>query len=216
LFLLKAVLTYLVLLGSVVFHEFSHAWMAKRLGDDNPLLLERLTLNPKPHIDILGTLILPLSMLLFRTPYLFGWAKPVPINHFNLRNPKKDMLLIGASGPVTNFLLAFFFTFLLKTGIFPHGSLAEAFIALVVLLNLVLGTFNLIPLAPLDGSHILFGLLPKEAETKYIRLQPFMPFILILLVFTGFLGYIIFPIFYLWTNIFNLNFVNPAMILLRG
>ncbi|HIE44522.1 MAG TPA: site-2 protease family protein [Candidatus Omnitrophica bacterium] len=215
-FLQTAILAYIVLLGSVVFHEFSHAWMARKLGDESYLVAERLTLNPLPHIDILGTVILPFSMLLFRSPFLFGWAKPVAVNPSNLKNPKKDMLWIGFSGPATNFLLAFFFTLVFKIPILNSGSLAEAFVALAILLNLILGVFNLIPLPPLDGSHIVSGLLPPNLETGYNRIRPFAPFILIFLILTGILGSLIYPVIYLWTALFKVNFVNPAIFLLRG
>ncbi len=214
LLLLKALLAYVVLLGSVVFHEYFHACMAQRLGDNSPALRARLTLDPRPHIDKIGTVILPLIVLIIGSPILIGWAKPVPVNVYNLRNPKKDMMLIGASGPLTNFALAFIFTLLFKTGIFPAGSLAEAFIAFTIFLNLILATFNLIPLPPLDGSHILFGLLPSDWERKYIKIQPFAIYILIFLVFTGILRLIIFPVFYIWTDLFNINFITPALTLL--
>lgn len=219
LFFLKVISAYVVLLGSVVFHEYFHAWMAQRLGDDSPALLSRLTLDPRPHIDILGTVILPLIMLisgfLSGNPFLIGWAKPVPVNPYNLQNPKKDMILIGALGPITNFMLAFCFTILLKVGIFQSGSLAEALIAFAIFLNLILGIFNLIPLPPLDGSHILAGFLSPEVEIKYMRIQPFAFIILIIMSMTGILGLITFPIFHLWTYLFKLNFITPALNLLR-
>ena len=212
---LTILLVYIVLLSSVVFHEYFHAWMAKRLGDTSPLLQERLTLNPLPHIDIFGTVFFPLIMLILRSPILFGWAKPVPVNPYNLSNPKRDMIWIGLSGPFANFCLAFFFTLLLRIGIINPGSLAEAFISLVIFLNLILGTFNLIPIPPLDGSHILRGLLPYEIEARYMRIQVFMPFIFIFLILTGLLGALIWPIIRLWIVVFNVNFIGPAISLLR-
>lgn len=219
--LLKVLAAYVVLLCSVIFHEYFHAWMAQKLGDDSPPLLARLTLNPIPHIDILGTVVLPLlllvsGMIFTGNTILIGWAKPVPINPYNLNNPKKDMMLIGASGPITNFILAFCFTILLKTGILPPNSLAEAFVAFAIFLNLILGVFNLIPLPPLDGSHILLGFLSPEAEMKYMRIQPFALFIFILMLLTGILGLIISPIINLWTYLFKIDFVPSAITLLSG
>ena len=213
-FLLKVISAYIVLLGSVVFHEYFHAWMGRKLGDDSAILLSRLTLNPRPHIDILGTLILPLIVLITGSPLLIGWAKPVPINPYNLRNPKKDMMLIGISGPLTNLVLAFCFSILFKTGILPTNSLAEAFVAFAIFLNLILAIFNLIPLPPLDGSHILAGFLPPEAEIKYMQIQPFTFIILLFMLLTGILGAIISPVINLWIYILGINFINPALALL--
>ena len=212
--LLKIVSAYVILLGSIVFHEYFHAWMGQKLGDNSPPLLERLTLDPRPHIDILGTVVLPLFVFISGSPILIGWAKPVPINPYNLNNPKKDMMLIGASGPITNFMLAFCFTLLLKTGIFPSNSLAEAFVAFAIFLNLILATFNLIPIPPLDGSHILLGFLSPEAGNKYMKIQPFGIFIIFFLALTGILWEIISPIFYLWISLFELNFITAALTLL--
>ena len=220
LLLLKAFSAYIVLLASIVFHEYFHAWMGQKLGDDSLPLLSRLTLDPRPHIDIFGTLIFPIVLLISGmistgNTILVGWAKPVPINPYNLKNPKKDMILIGASGPITNFILAFCFTILLKTGILPSNSLAEALVAFAIFLNLILGVFNLIPLPPLDGSHILAGLLSPEAEIKYMRIQPFAFLILFFMLLTGLLGLIISPIINLWLYLFKIN-LTPAITLLSG
>ncbi|MBU1767444.1 MAG: site-2 protease family protein [Candidatus Omnitrophica bacterium] len=188
--------------------------MGQKLGDDSPPLLARLTLDPRPHIDVFGTLVLPLIALISQSPFLIGWAKPVPINPYNLKNPKKDMILIGISGPLTNFILAFCFTILFKTGIIPPHSLAESFVTFAILLNLILGIFNLIPLSPLDGSHILAGLLSDKAERQYMKIQPFAIYILLFMFLTGMLRFIILPIVYIWTNLFNINFITPALSLL--
>jgi Zn-dependent protease len=214
LLLLKVISAYIVLLGSVVFHEYFHAWMGQKLGDNSPLLLSRLTLDPRPHIDVFGTLLLPLFVLITQSPLLIGWAKPVPINPYNLKNPKKDMMLIGLSGPITNFILAFCFTILFKTRILPPNSLAEAFVAFAIFLNLILGIFNLFPLPPLDGSHILAGILSDEAERQYMKIQPFAFLILIFMVITGMLGFIISPIINLWIYLFRINFLTSALSLL--
>lgn len=217
--LLKVISAYVILLISVIFHEYFHAWMGRKLGDDSPLLSSRLTLDPRPHVDMLGTVIFPLFLLISsvffsNSTILVGWAKPVPINPYNLKNPKKDMMLIGLSGPMTNLILAFCFTVLFKTGILPANSLAEAFVAFAILLNLVLGTFNLIPLPPLDGSHILAGLLSDEAEKQYMKIQPFSFIILIFMIITGILGLIISPIIYFWVYFFRIDFLSQAFMLL--
>lgn len=213
--LLKALSAYIVLLGSVVFHEYCHAWTAQRLGDNSPSLLRRLTLDPRPHLDILGTVILPLIMLISGSSILIGWAKPVPVNAYNFENPKKDMMLIGASGPTTNFILAFCSTLLLKIKIIPPGSLTESLVAFAIFLNLILGVFNLIPIPPLDGSHILLGFLPHEVGMKYMKIQNFGIFIIFFLALTGILGLIISPVFYLWVYLFNMDFITPALTLLN-
>ncbi len=218
--LLKVISAYIVFLGSLVFHEYFHAWMGRKLGDDSLILSSRLTLDPRPHIDMLGTVVFPLFLLVSSIFFsgatiLVGWAKPVPINSYNLKNPKKDMMLIGISGPLTNFALAFCFTLLFKTGILPANSLAEAFVAFAIFLNLILGIFNLIPLPPLDGSHVLAGLLPPEAEMKYMQIQPYTIFIIFFLALTGILGMIISPLINLWIYLFKINFITPALTLLE-
>lgn len=196
-------LPYIIIafLLSVVLHEVAHGWMAEKLGDPTARLKGRITLNPLPHIDILWTILLPAFLLLARSPIIFGAAKPVPINAFNLRNPKRDMMLIGAAGPVTNIVIAsaaiLLFRFLKNSDFVPRYVLA--FLAILVLINVVLAFFNLIPIPPLDGSHILVGLLPYKLALRIEMAKGYGFILLMLLIFPIFggrsaLSYIIKPL----------------------
>jgi len=156
---------------AVIVHEVSHGWVALRLGDTTSLDAGRLTLNPLRHIDPVGTILLPFLLLLVKSPFLFGWAKPVPINVLNLRHPRQDMLWVGIAGPVANFTLAAAVAFLLK--ILGPGTppLLTALANYLILVNLVLGTFNLIPIPPLDGSRVLTALLPSRFARWLYRME---------------------------------------------
>lgn len=180
-----------VLLFSIMIHEVSHGAMALYLGDDTAKKLGRLTLNPAKHIDPFGSIILPMILaipLFFGIPsIIIGWAKPVPYNPYNLRDPKKGAALIGAAGPLSNIFLAVIFAFLLYLPIsFGIGgaTLITAF-SLIILLNLLLAVFNLIPIPPLDGSKLLFAVLPRSWEGLERVLQINGFFILILFIVFG-------------------------------
>lgn len=195
-----------IFFACVVIHEFAHAFTAYKLGDTTAKTEGRLTLNPLAHIDPVGTLLLPIMLLALNAPILFGWAKPVPINYRNLSNPKRDIIWVGLSGPLSNLLAALLAAILLKSGLgvdSPFPGLLRSF----VVVNVVLAVFNLIPLPPLDGSRVLFGLLPPKAAAAYARLEPYGFIILFALLYGGLFDKIVWPIAALIIYLFSkLNF----------
>jgi Zn-dependent protease len=178
-----------VLLFAVVIHEVSHGWVAEKCGDPTARYAGRLTLNPLPHIDLFGSILLPAMLLLSRSPILFGYAKPVPINPYNLRNPKKDMMWIGLSGPVSNLLMAFGCGFVFRVlARFEPGTGLDVFTALCaigVVINLILALFNMIPIPPLDGSRVLLHFLPPDYEYAFRNLERYGLLIVFGLLFVG-------------------------------
>ncbi len=146
----------------IVVHEVAHGYVAYCLGDPTAKDAGRLTLNPVAHIDPVGTLLLPALLIMSHSPVVFGWAKPVPVNPHNFRDPRRGMLLTSLAGPAANFILAVIFSIIFKLGLFPQYSVLWAFLLMGILISLVLGIFNLIPIPPLDGSQILFALLPQK------------------------------------------------------
>lgn len=214
--LIFIIISLFVLLFAITVHEAAHGWTAARFGDPTAQLLGRVTLNPLPHIDPIGTVLLPLLLVLAGFP-AFGWAKPVPVNPLNLRHPRKDNLWISAAGPVANLSVAFFsmiilvflkilssdVSLFLRQILLGRGSLPPGFyplqgLALIlfyaILINTYLAVFNLIPVPPLDGGGIMLGLLPAEAAAKYERLRPFGFLIVLGLIYLGILNIIIRPI----------------------
>ena len=172
----------LILFPAVILHEYAHGWVAYRLGDPTAKLAGRLTLNPLKHIDPVGTVILPAFLFLMRSHFFIGWAKPVPVNFMNLRHPKRDMMLVGLAGPATNVGLAFIASALLKS----HPSVFMIFLLeQILLINLMLAVFNLMPIPPLDGSRVVMGLLPSRWATAYSQLEGYGMLIVILLLSLG-------------------------------
>lgn len=180
-----------ILLISITFHEYSHGWVAAKLGDPTPRYSGRLTLNPLAHIDLFGTVIMPILLLVVsRGTFAFGYAKPVPINPYHFKNPKRDLRLVGAAGPAANIALALLLTFVLKTGVFPLVNI----LVWGIMINLILAVFNLVPIPPLDGSKIVASLLPNRMAVNYLKMETYGFFIIILLIATGFFRQTIFPL----------------------
>lgn len=182
-----------ILFFSIIVHEVSHGYVALRSGDPTAKFSGRLTLNPLRHIDPFGTIILPILLIILRSPFLIGWARPVPINPYNLRNPRKDMAKIGAAGPLSNLGLAIVFAIIYRT----VGSVFLSDLLYIgVYINILLFIFNLIPIPPLDGSRILGAFLSYETYIKYMRIERFGFIIIFALVFLVF-DYTIFPLVHL-------------------
>lgn len=188
-----------VLLFSVILHEFAHGWMAERHGDDTARIMGRLTFNPVPHIDLFGTIILPVLAVLTGAP-VFGWAKPVPVNPYRLNNPHKDMIWVSLAGPVANLILAAVAAsgmwLLREYSVIPPMiaiSLYEL-LKLILVINVILPVFNLFPIPPLDGSKVLMGLLPPNLAYKYSQIEPYGFFIIIIMLYMGIFWRILGPI----------------------
>lgn len=194
-----------ILLFAIVIHECAHAWMASRCGDNTARYAGRITLNPLPHIDPIGTIIFPLLLILSRSPFVIGWAKPVPINPYNFNDPRVDLARVGASGPLSNIGLAIISSFLVWIFTYlPIGEIKNSLIIILlfsVLINLLLAVFNLIPVPPLDGSQILSGLLPTHLAMRYETIRPYGFIILFFLLLSGLLWTIILPVVQLLYNI---------------
>ena len=193
-------LIYLVLLFSLSVHECAHAWTADRLGDPTARHLGRVTLNPIAHIDIVGTVVMPLFMLFGPSgmPF-FGWAKPVPVNPYNLRNPKRDYMWVAAAGPLSNFALCLvgillYRVFFVETSLGGDSQLLQAFFLYGAILNAVLGTFNLIPIPPLDGGGVIERFLSPAMAEKFDMIKPFGMLILFAFLLLGLFHLIIAPI----------------------
>ncbi|MFC1753454.1 site-2 protease family protein [Thermoproteota archaeon] len=176
---------------AVIIHECAHGWVALKLGDPTAKHSGRLTLNPLAHIDPVGTIILPLFLAISGSPFLFGWAKPVPVNFSGLNNPKKDMMWVGLAGPAANILLAIIVSLFIKLEI---TILPLQYLETFLIVNLVLAVFNLMPIPPLDGSRVLVGLLPPKAAFQYLKLERFGFLIIFGLLFLGIFDYFVWPI----------------------
>jgi len=196
--LIAFVMFIIPMLFAITFHEAAHGYIAKIRGDNTAYLMGRVSLNPLKHIDPLGTIILPSIMFLIGTGFLFGWAKPVPVNFNQLKNPKWDTILVAVAGPLANFIMAVIW-FILWERIPNSGFNQMAYFGIV--LNLMLMVFNLIPIPPLDGSRIISAFLPDQTAIQYNRLERWGFLIILALLFipfgnTNILAGTLFPIVY--------------------
>lgn len=193
----------LPLIFAITLHEAAHGWVASKCGDKTALMLGRVTLNPIKHIDLVGTLILPI-VLLALGGFIFGWAKPVPVAWQNLRHPRRDMALVALAGPAANLGMAFLWALIAKgvvlyltvdspLWIASTGQFLEAAASFGILINCVLLVLNLLPIPPLDGSRVISSLLPPRAAHGYERLEPFGIWILLGLLMLGILSYVLWP-----------------------
>ena len=183
---------------AITVHEVAHGWMARRLGDPTAMMLGRLTLNPVKHVDPIGTLLVP-GVLLVLGGFIFGWAKPVPVTWQNLKNPRRDMILVAAAGPASNLLMALLWALVMKVGFSLAATLPAIGMPLIymggagIFINLILMVLNLLPMPPLDGGRIVSGLLPPRLSWQFDRIEPFGFIILLALLVTGLLGAVIGP-----------------------
>jgi len=207
-------------LFAITVHETAHGWVASKLGDHTARMMGRLTLNPIKHIDPVGTILVPALLYLSSAGFIFGWAKPVPINFSALRSPKKDMLWVALAGPGVNLLMAIGWLIIVAIA----NTLNIPFLVLMggagIFVNLLLAIFNLLPIPPLDGGRVISSLLPGKLSYQYDQLEPYGLFILVGLLFLGVFQNIIWPIVYSLlvglSNLSDLNLVNLIVVDLLG
>ena len=192
--LLLSIFSIIVLIFSVIIHEVAHGYAAYALGDQTAKRAGRLTLNPLPHIDIVGSVIVPAALVLLQSGIMFGWAKPVPYNPYNLKNQRWGEAIVAGAGVATNLLIAVIFAFVARASFGAGEEAFGEFAAIICLMNLFLGIFNLIPIPPLDGFGVLRGILPvrmglalREIEDK-VQAGGIISLIAILFIFTQFLA----------------------------
>ncbi|AGA33095.1 peptidase M50 [Thioalkalivibrio nitratireducens DSM 14787] len=193
----------LPVLFAITVHEAAHGYVARALGDTTAAMLGRLTLNPLKHIDPVGTIAVPLGLLTISSltpgpPFVFGWAKPVPVNTRNLGHPQRDMAVVAVAGPLANLAMAVGWALVIKVGLaVDHAySLALVYMGMAgIAINVLLMVLNLLPLPPLDGGRVVAGFLPARAASRFERIEPYGLLIVLALLVTGLLGTVIGPLY---------------------
>jgi Zn-dependent protease len=182
-------------LFAITVHEAAHGYVARMFGDSTAYVLGRVTLNPVKHIDPIGTIVVPIAMVL-TTGFMFGWAKPVPVNWGSLRQPKRDMIWVAAAGPGANLVMAILWAIVFR--VLALVGIEERFLYEVaragIQVNIIFMALNLLPIPPLDGGRIVSGILPRRLSNLYARIEPFGLIIIVVLLFTGALAFLLQPL----------------------
>ena len=206
----QTLLIYIIpLLFAITLHEAAHGWVASKLGDHTARMMGRVTLDPTKHIDPIGTIAIPLVLLLSSSGFIFGWAKPVPINFNALRNGKNGMIWVALAGPVANIVMAICWLFIMIIAINMNIAALIEMGRVGILVNCVLAVFNLLPIPPLDGSRVISALLPNRLSYQYNQLEQYGLYILLGLMFLGGFNYLVRP----WVELI-LGWFNYALIVL--
>ena len=206
----QTLLIYIIpLLFAITLHEAAHGWVASKLGDHTARMMGRVTLDPTKHIDPIGTIAIPLVLLLSSSGFIFGWAKPVPINFNALRNGKNGMIWVALAGPGANIVMAICWLFVMIIAINMNITVLIEMRRVGILVNCVLAVFNLLPIPPLDGSRVISALLPNRLAYQYNQLEQYGLYILLGLMFLGGFNYLVRP----WVELI-LSWFNYALVVL--
>ena len=206
----QTLLIYIIpLLFAITLHEAAHGWVASKLGDHTARMMGRVTLDPTKHIDPIGTIAIPLVLLLSSSGFIFGWAKPVPINFNALRNGKNGMIWVALAGPIANIVMAICWLFVMIIAINMNITVLIEMGRVGILVNCVLAVFNLLPIPPLDGSRVISALLPNRLAYQYNQLEQYGLYILLGLMFLGGFNYLVRP----WVELI-LSWFNYALVVL--